>query len=353
MAMREPKWMVVIGQCGDGKSTLINNLLGRDAAVRAATGKRARGVTKEIQVYPGEPLEDGTPLMLLDTPGVGDMDVPPTVLVSMIEVALAARQLTAGGIDAVVVTVSVIDNRINLGTQVVKALVQRGFIGGNEKWRNVVLVGTKGDLATPDDIRCFDDVVREFYGEEGGGIRGPHAIVHKEDVRPLKSVLAGLPNMRIRYEPPPPEVMARTLAATLGVEETAFEDEMRGLREVLQAQSAQIAGLMAQLSEQQRAHQEEMRRSQERLQRMQEQFAEQQRQQEEAARRRDEAMRQRLQDQQNEMQARMRAHEEETRRLQDLHTRQIQEANQRAAAASAAARSGGGGGGGGGGCAIL
>ena len=48
---------------------------------------------------------------------------------------------SADAIDGVIVTTPVPDGRVKLGAQVVKLLVEHGFVG-EEKWRNVMLVGT-------------------------------------------------------------------------------------------------------------------------------------------------------------------------------------------------------------------
>ena len=67
-----------------GKSSLINALRADDER-EAEAGRRTGGVTKSITEYRGKTI-NGQPLLLLDTPGVGDEDVTPTKLVALIEV---------------------------------------------------------------------------------------------------------------------------------------------------------------------------------------------------------------------------------------------------------------------------
>ena len=117
-----------MGECGDGKSTLIQALLDPNVAQDPpATGKKARGVTKNITEY--RAVIHGQQVILIDTPGVGDKDVTPTRLLSMIENELHGKQ-----VDAVITTTPIPDARVKLGAQVVQLLVDKGFVG-EEKWQ--------------------------------------------------------------------------------------------------------------------------------------------------------------------------------------------------------------------------
>ena len=75
--------LLVIGEVGDGKSTLVAAL--RDPAQAAApeTGKHPRGITKRITNYVGLPIH-GQRVEILDTPGIGDMDITPATLISLL-----------------------------------------------------------------------------------------------------------------------------------------------------------------------------------------------------------------------------------------------------------------------------
>ncbi|CAJ1384211.1 unnamed protein product [Effrenium voratum] len=76
--------IMVVGECGDGKSTLINALRDQSRSEQALCGKNPSGVTKDIVMYPCPDI-NGKPFNILDTPGVGDHHVTPVALISMIE----------------------------------------------------------------------------------------------------------------------------------------------------------------------------------------------------------------------------------------------------------------------------
>eukprot|EP00434_Breviolum_minutum_P043705 symbB.v1.2.038972.t1/scaffold6166.1/size20395/1 len=57
-------------------------------------------------------------------------------------------------IDGVIVTTPVPDGRVKLGAQVVQLLVEHGFLG-EDKWQNIILVGTKRDRATAEELDLF------------------------------------------------------------------------------------------------------------------------------------------------------------------------------------------------------
>eukprot|EP00971_Amphidinium_carterae_P050003 985515-Amphidinium_carterae.1 len=64
--------ILLVGECGDGKSTLVNALRDPTKSQQALCGKNAEGVTKDIVLYPCRDLSIGKALNILDTPGVGD-----------------------------------------------------------------------------------------------------------------------------------------------------------------------------------------------------------------------------------------------------------------------------------------
>jgi hypothetical protein len=153
-------------------------------------------MTKEITEYKGRPI-DGIEVVYLDTPGVGYSTVPLSMLYAMLEKQLAGRETK---IDGVLVATPVDCGPIKLGAQVVKFLVSKGFEGG-EKWKNVVLVGTKNDKADDGDRQVWPQFVEALF-DEAPGKTGPNVLVDWKGYKPLEKVIASLSNAPIKYVPP-------------------------------------------------------------------------------------------------------------------------------------------------------
>ena len=98
----KPIVLLVVGECGDGKSTMVNALRDCEQSSEAKTGKAARGVTKSITGYTCRPI-NGRPVLVLDTPGIGDLDVAAASLLSLLEERLNGGA-DAAPIDGVLVT---------------------------------------------------------------------------------------------------------------------------------------------------------------------------------------------------------------------------------------------------------
>ena len=80
----------------------------------------------------------------------------------------------------------------------VKFLVEKGFVGGSEKWDNIVLVGTKNDKADDDDRECFrEQVVPELFAFATNKT-GAYALVEKSDYSDLLGCISRLPGASAR-----------------------------------------------------------------------------------------------------------------------------------------------------------
>ncbi|OLQ03360.1 hypothetical protein AK812_SmicGene13710 [Symbiodinium microadriaticum] len=206
----------------DNRSTLINALRDPTRSGRAEAGLHSRGITKEITAYVGTPIS-GIPVDYLDTPGVGDTDVTPMKVLTMIEQELMTDELgCSDSIDGVIVTTPIPDGRVKLGAQVVQLLVEHGFLG-EEKWRNIILVGTKADRATPEELDLFRTDRRDAAGQVVGG-HGTFVMTSRDNYGELRKAIAALPNMslgnrqgKVKYATPDPSLMAEKFSEKLGL----------------------------------------------------------------------------------------------------------------------------------------
>jgi len=220
--------LLVIGEVGDGKSTMVSALRDPAQAPLPETGKHPRGITKAITNYIGLPI-NGQRIELLDTPGIGDMDITPTKLISLLEERLGSHH--QAHVDGVLVTSPVSDGRIKLGAQVVATIVDKGFLGG-DKWSNIILVGTKSDRAEDDKERTFfrEEIGREFFSRAPKQ-HGSVVLVSRDDYSELRNAIAQLPSLGIAYQAPDAETMAKALADRLGVQMKDFQQQLETARE--------------------------------------------------------------------------------------------------------------------------
>ena len=225
--------LLIIGECGDGKSTLVNALRDPARSEEAKWGMATRGVTKTISVFDGKPIK-GRAIQIMDTPGIGDQDVTPLSLVAMIEAKLSDHPIPISG---VIVTTPATEGRVKLGAQVVQTLVEHGFVG-EHKWDSVILVGTKSDRADEDEKAFFrDHVVKDFFGKAPPGTSPKFALTTKQDVSQLVTQIGSLPGVPIEYVQPETASFAQVLAAKFGIPEEAFSTAFDQIRVQLASQA--------------------------------------------------------------------------------------------------------------------
>ena len=235
--------LLIIGECGDGKSTLVNALRDPARSEGAKAGLATRGVTKEISVFEGKPIK-GRAIQIMDTPGIGDQDVTPLSLVPMIEAKLSDHPIPISG---VIVTTPSTEGRIKLGAQVVQALVEHGFVG-EHKWDSIILVGTKSDRANEGEKAFFrDHVVKDFFEKAPPGTSPKFALTTDQDVSQLVTQIGSLPGVPIEYVQPETASFAQILAAKFGIPPEAFSTAFDQMRDQLTSQA------MAEIEKERRA----------------------------------------------------------------------------------------------------
>eukprot|EP00438_Fugacium_kawagutii_P005507 Skav227051 [mRNA] locus=scaffold72:742845:743276:- [translate_table: standard] len=123
--------VLVVGEIGDGKSTMIEAVRDRHGTQPARSGLDPRGVTKEITMYPAT-IRTGPRasrrLFFIDTPGIGDHDISMVTFLTLLETCLAPG-MVPGGIHAILVTCPVPRCRLGQGRLLLQQLIQLGFQG--------------------------------------------------------------------------------------------------------------------------------------------------------------------------------------------------------------------------------
>jgi len=286
--MTTPINILVVGECGDGKSTLINGMRDKDQTQEPLCGRNPEGVTKDIILYRCPDI-DGVPFNLIDTPGVGDGTVTPVALIALIEQFLQS-DCVPGGIRGVIVTTPIPDCRIKLGAQVVQIIVNKGFVAsaGADKYGNIMLVGTKADKADDEEKEnfltgvCGDKSVREiFFKDAQNPGQGPCCMVSKGDYSPLIDTIKKLPCLTISYKAPDTKEMAGALAEKMGMDASAFEGQLDSMRDLVSQQSNQIKELMMQMHQSNETHRAEMAARDEKMMQLQKEMMEDRRRAEE------------------------------------------------------------------------
>lgn len=253
------KTILIIGEAGSGKSTLVNALRDKERSSEAEVAVGSRGITKELQYYVGTPINGGK-VDIVDTPGVGDQDVKPIELVGKLQ-----KEFASGGesIDAVVVTCDSMNCRLNTGMQVVKALVEHSFVKEGPTgsvWSNIIVVCTKFDklqkamkddddgpearnifqmLETRDMTTDRDGnpvpegTIASFYAQAPDKW-GTYVFTSKTDVSALTDKIGELPNLTISIDDNGGDALNDAMADVLGIERKKFAEELASVKEGIQ-----------------------------------------------------------------------------------------------------------------------
>jgi GTP-binding protein EngB required for normal cell division len=147
MALSKPLIFVVVGETGDGKSSLIKEVCppGRSVPV---VGMNPRGVTKTCQFY--DALIGGRQCRLIDTPGVGDDTIKVARLKDLLQ-----KVIQDGTVNGIIMCCAIHKNRVTQGAHIMSMMMQLCTQGGIKKWENVIFVGTQKDRCSTAEIKNF------------------------------------------------------------------------------------------------------------------------------------------------------------------------------------------------------
>jgi len=246
-ARGEPMDIIIWGETGEGKSTLINLLCGSQVA---EAGRNPAGVTKDIKSY--DCVVNGCKVRLWDLPGAGDKDVP--AYRTMEALAIAFQNKKVAGL----LLLSSRCDRMPLGAQLVAKMMEMSFTT-EDKWASVVLVGTKNDKYEKDDSGSIQGDVdhfktaclAEFNNTVGGDIKKVCTCNHK-DIEEVKSMIASLRTEKGMgdYQQPDAGRIAATLCDLNGLPEGATRDkEMRKIMEQIEEDRKQLREALKQQQE--------------------------------------------------------------------------------------------------------
>ena len=145
--------------------------------------------------------------------------------------------LAGNKLNGAIATSSMTEVRVKLGGQVVQLLVQKGFVG-EDKWNNVILVGTKRDrVESPEMIdEWIENVVPMFFEDNNG--QGPYATVEKTDYSNLHTTLTPFldeAHAKLSYEKVDAVEMGEALAMTLGFDKDVLTAQLEEERIKLDA----------------------------------------------------------------------------------------------------------------------
>jgi len=202
--------VIVWGETGDGKSTLINKLVGKEVA---QVGKAPGGVTKQLTSYLAN-IFPHISVRLWDMPGAGDRDVPAYHVLEMLESTFSHSKMHG------ILLLSSRPDRMPLGAQLVAKLMDLCF-ANPDKWSSVALVGTKSDKYDHGDAENFSCAVLQEFNQTVQGRISKVTTVNYHNVQPVRDILAAFASQPGigQCKKPQDEQVADVLRSLNGLEE--------------------------------------------------------------------------------------------------------------------------------------
>lgn len=150
----DPNLLVVVGDPGVGKTTLLNGMAGYGGE----TGLNFLGVTpwEDVSVRPGPVLPNGKRLQVLDTPGLGG---PKGLLTSWVQGLITHLGRNAKHTAGIVILVDGVLMRITMAGHIMSQIVPKMINVDANPWDRVVFVVSKCNLPESAYQRMGPDAV--------------------------------------------------------------------------------------------------------------------------------------------------------------------------------------------------
>lgn len=177
--------ILVTGETSDGRSTLINNLVGHTLDV-AEVGDNAAGTTKTLHAYHVDAtwVPPGVQLVLYDMPGFGDFDVS---FISVLEMVRAERQCNGAPFDGILLCAFAPSASLRFLPTLIAQMAMVAYEGveSERRFESVVFVGTHGDRCENSQKMSFvTDKLALLNASLNCNIASDHACV--VDCQPLQ-----------------------------------------------------------------------------------------------------------------------------------------------------------------------